>query len=520
MQNLSKAITKYMRDMYGFSLMSFIKNKYQFTFSTADKTLLVILIGRIFQIIATLVTIKLITYFLSSEEVAILFLITAITSYFGLGFINPVGQYINRRIHSWQNNKTIVQNFKIYNYYVLLVSFLALILVVCFKDMANIVTPISSTNLAILVMFGIYFNTWANTIIPTLNMLNFRISFAVFTNLVLILGIALSFLLINLFTKNAYWWFVGQTLAQLVFSIIAWYFLKQKLQEEQPETQTKMFSSQKINKTILSKIFYYSFPLALSTIFMWLQNEGFRFPVEKLCGLHYLGVLSIGFVISQKVCYAIESIVQQIFYPVFYKNINSSNKEMRMNAWRNLFQTTLPIYLYTFFFFLAISPILIIVLSNNTFPDILTYLIIGLAIQFFRMMTNIFSNIAHSEMKTTTLIIPYMFGSIIGIILIYISNNFFKQNSEILIPLSILCGYIATLVITFFQMKKLVHISLAASNILKYFIKSIPFLFGCYFIIYSKHGMFFQIVLAAISMAYYLYLLWKLYLQKKNLLVV
>ena len=93
-----------------------------------NKELLILIIGRVLQIIIALVSIKIATKYLEPIEMGNYYLIMSIVGLYGFFLINPVGQYINRNTHRWYKEKKIINIFFIFNFYVVFMFFISFIL--------------------------------------------------------------------------------------------------------------------------------------------------------------------------------------------------------------------------------------------------------------------------------------------------------------------------------------------------------------------------------------------------------
>jgi O-antigen/teichoic acid export membrane protein len=82
--------------------------------------------GRLAQALLAIASLRLLTALLSPAQVGSVYLMLSFTSWFGLFLINPVGMFINRKIHGWHQKKALLKRFRVFNLYVLAVSLLAL----------------------------------------------------------------------------------------------------------------------------------------------------------------------------------------------------------------------------------------------------------------------------------------------------------------------------------------------------------------------------------------------------------
>ena len=69
--------------------------------------MLIIIFGRLTQFLLMLATLKISTFLLSPVEMGKMALITSTLAFVSLFLINPVGMYVNRHLHEWNNEQKI-----------------------------------------------------------------------------------------------------------------------------------------------------------------------------------------------------------------------------------------------------------------------------------------------------------------------------------------------------------------------------------------------------------------------------
>lgn len=185
--------------------------------------------GRVLQIVISLVSIKVATKYLEANEMGNLYLIMSIVGFYGLFLVNPIGQYINRYTHQWYDQKKIINVFYIFNFYVLALSLfsIGITYLLCQSGVGN---TIELFYFILFVALFIYFNTWNQTIIPMINMLEGRITFVVFTLLTQLLILIFAVYLINNWEAKGIMWFLGQVIAFGLMAFIALVFFVKKIQ--------------------------------------------------------------------------------------------------------------------------------------------------------------------------------------------------------------------------------------------------------------------------------------------------
>ena len=151
-----------------------------------DRVLLIVSAGRVVQILLAILNIKISTTYLDSSQMGTFFILMAILTYFGLTFISPIGNFLNRRLHTWKNERSIGVNLIRYNLYILAISLLAIPLLYLARQWGNLLGDLPLQALFLTIPLGVYVTTWSTTLNPSLNLLNHRIAFVVLTNLTLL----------------------------------------------------------------------------------------------------------------------------------------------------------------------------------------------------------------------------------------------------------------------------------------------------------------------------------------------
>lgn len=394
-------------------------------------TFLLIGFGRVFQVAITFLTLKIVTNLLPPKEVAYYFLILSILNYFGLAFISPAGQYVNRYTHKWHNEKNLLNRFFTHHLYIAAVSFLSIPVILLATKYFGVLSGVSPFQLTLLITLGIFFNTTIATFVPTFNMLNFRILFVVFTCLWLSASLGLSLLFMSHWGKSIIPWFWGQIVAQILFTFLAMFSLAKLIKNPFDfKAAISVITTQNIKEALR-----FCAPLVLSTFLLWATTDSFRFVFEKTLGLEYLALVSVGFAISQRISYAVESIAQQVFFPNYYSEINSESKGHREKAWQTLFYSSIPLYILTLAFTIICAPLLISIFSGPNYKSAVSFVILGAIFNFFRKLSSTLSLIAHSEQQTKLLILPYLVGAFFSSFGVYLASLVNKHLPIIIMTL-------------------------------------------------------------------------------------
>lgn len=414
-----------------------------------DKDLLILAAGRGLQIVILLFALKLSTHLLSPSEMGNLYLILSICSFFGLFFINPIGQYINRKTHEWYEENSLLNILYLYNYYILIASIFSvlIILTLYFYGIGN------SIELKLLVIFiplYIFFNTWNQTIIPMINMLEKRTVFTIFTVLTLITSLLFSYFLTNLYDKNGIYWFSGQIIGFGIMALVTLIYFIRHINN----SLNFQLAHRWINLINIKKNLIFALPLAISAFFIWMQNQSYKIIIEKYIGVEFLGYFGVGMSIALAISSSFETIVMQFLYPKLYKSMK--NQEEFQLIFTKIINYIIPIYFTLAICVSFLSIYLTTILVDIKYHSVYTFVIFGIWIEFFRMSSNLIATISHSKMQTSKLTFPNIAGGLIVLLGVYTVSHY--ENYSFLIPSVLLFAGLILFIIMYYKMNQLINI--------------------------------------------------------------
>lgn len=413
-----------------------------------------------------MLSIKVATNILMPEEMGKYYIIASVVNFFGLIFISPVGQYINRMLNSWVERGNLLSVFKRFNYYIIIISLLSAPMVYFSKEYFGLFKEISGKKLILVSMLGIYINSWFGTIVPTINMIGYRVYFTLLSVFSVFLGLLFSYYIVVYYEAAGFSWYVGQFLiAQLLVLVLSFYVLKNRL--------IRVENLNAEGGEGIRDVIEYSSPLVLATVFMWMLNDSYRFIVEKYTGVIELGNVAIGIGLASSILGVLEAIFQQTFYPIFYKKINTTILRERENACENLINFALPVFLVICMFLSFSSPFVSLILTSKNYQGSVIYIIYGAWIGFFRFAINTLSAVAHSEFRTRNLIKPYFISGVFNVLLMLVFVGYFKNSSSV--GLILIVSHILGLVVLKNELNQFINVEINYPLIVRTVLISLPF---------------------------------------------
>lgn len=373
--------------------------------------MILVILGRAAQFILLLVANRLVTEFLPPEEMGRLSLVTAAIGLFSLFLVSPVGQFINRRLHAWDDLGRAQHYLTLHWLHLIIVCGLAAVGLALLQQLGVLSFGFSIGWLLLLVCGSLFFNTINQTAIPSLNLLGFSGMFMALTLGTIALGLLASYISVQLFGASAEYWLAGQLLGQVVFAAIGvWLFFGHL----KPATMPQPFSRDK-----LMAMFNFAWPVALASGFSWLQSQGYRLVSVDAMGLAPLGLFVAGYGIAAGLMAAFEAILTTYFQPRFYRSINQGAGD-RSAAWTFYASAFVPSVVLVTCFLAALAPELTRFLVGPDYQSASQFVIWGVLAEGARVLVGVYSMSAHAEMKTSLLLWPNALGAFLCIALVWL----------------------------------------------------------------------------------------------------
>ncbi|EMX9965531.1 polysaccharide biosynthesis protein, partial [Escherichia coli] len=94
-------------------------------------------------------------------------------------------------------------------------------------------------------------------------------------------------------TVSIYYWVAGIIIGNFISLCICVVYLRCK--------NTFQKSIPKSINVSIKEVFNFCCPIMITTLFIWFQSSGYRFAVEQMFGLKFLGILAVCFAVSGQI---------------------------------------------------------------------------------------------------------------------------------------------------------------------------------------------------------------------------
>ena len=366
--------------------------------------MLVTLLGRLAQFGLMFFSVKLMTSLLDPFQLGRVALTTTSVAFFALFLVNPVGMFVNRRLHSWYEDGRCRYYFHWYCIYIFLVACVGSLAVISLTLMGPNLIGLSSAWIILLVGGGLFFNTAVQTLIPSFNMLGRGLIFTLLNLCTLSVSLFLSYFLCAWVGTSAEHWLAGAVAGQAIMAVVAYIFFFKKYRG--------VLIIQGPSSKQFRVLVRFCWPLAIAVGLQWGHMQGYRYVLADRFGLQELGLFVAGYSLAAAFLSAGETILTTWFQPKFYRALNSADSVEREIAWAGYAESMIPALFLGCTVTIATSSLLPKFTLGPQYHDVGHYVLLGCLAECGRILVGIYGLHAHQHMKTQNLILPNALGAI------------------------------------------------------------------------------------------------------------
>ena len=368
------------------------------------------LLGRAAQFILALATVRIATTILSPAEMGRVSLMVATTGFFIFLLINPVGMFINRRLHTWQAQNVAHRYLFWYGGYLVLVAIIAALCLFLIRTTRTVDFGLGLGWQIALVCGSLVISTINSGSIPLLNLLGYSYIFIGLS----IATVAASLILAASFVLSTYpsaqYWLLGIMTGQAAVGFWGVKILFSRLRESKVPQHLK-----RIRRSQVAKLFGFAWPVSVAAVLGWMQSQGYRYLLGGELGLKALGLFVVGYGISMGIIAAFESVITAYFQPGLYRDASSIHEAIRMGAWGRYAEALIPSLMLTTALIIIVAPELARLFLGMEFQSAAVYVIWGALADAMRSVAAAYSLIAHVRTQTKWLLIPNIVGAALSV---------------------------------------------------------------------------------------------------------
>lgn len=376
---------------------------------TKRSELMVISLGRVLGAALTLAGFFVLTRLLPPEEYALVALLMAFSSFAGLVMINPAGQWTNRHVHEWFDERKLIERLGELLWLVLMAAWMVGGLAAAWCFFVIHARLASTVGAALAVAAGVFLPTAALSISAALNSLGFRREAVIVQLTVNGLGLVLAAVFVQL-EASALLWLAGQAIGALP----AYLWARRALGRVVGRPDAPPPDSPARQPFYRDRSFR-RFALGLTTVtmLMWLEGNGYRFILERAWSARELGLFLMALSIPAQMTAVLESIVMQFAYPYFYRSLaglgDSEAISIRTSAMTG---TLLPLYWLWGGLLFVIAPQFLYLVAGLPYHAASEWLVYGILLEVTRLTGNAWQLAAQATKDFRPLIAPFAVGAV------------------------------------------------------------------------------------------------------------
>lgn len=376
--------------------------------------MVLIIVGRLVHFALLLLTLRVATELLLPSEMGKIAIVTATVAFFALLFVNPVGMFVNRRVHAWNASGRAKSCYSYFWLYLVAVSLCASFALFAL-DWLDLWNPsVGIYWLIILVCGNVFIGTVNQTVIPGLNMFGFSGWFISLTVATAATSLVCAVVLARVISPTAEYWLSGLLMGQLIVGALGTKVFFDRLQGKGGGVAG--FSN--VSPQQFKSLFGFAWPISIAVGLGWVQGQGYRYIMEEGMGLVELGLFVAGFGISAGLISAVDTIFATYYQPKFYARITGDNPNEQSHAWIEYAQAILPALLLTSVFIMATASELTDLLLGERYRQSASFVAWGALAELTRLSTAVFGLAAHARMHTKLLLLPNLVGAVGAMVLI------------------------------------------------------------------------------------------------------
>lgn len=372
-------------------------------------------LGRAGQIIAQIVSVRIATTLLTQQQMGLVNLIQSVVALGSSTLISPVSGYLERGFIEWAGTGDLIRNIVKFLRYIFIITLISMVGVFICQSSFSFISNITPGWLVLLTMLFVLGSSISGVATSSFNIMGHRGKFIFFSNLSMWLGLGLATGLFLIFYRPEFW-LLGQYLG-LVCSAAS-IFLLLKCIRQMPLTTDYQAPGRILFNPATA--FDFAWPQVITQIFWWFQSQGYRFILEKVAGLQYVGLFVVGYGLCAMPIAAFESVFAQYYNPIFLAALKGQDTDGITKAWNNYMRAYVPAMILAGGFLIGSGPFLTKVFVGERFQQVSTMLIWPALAETIRAIGSSVYFMGVATLNMRILVIPVALGAITANLAVYV----------------------------------------------------------------------------------------------------
>ena len=359
---------------------------------------------------AAVVSIRLMTSLLSPAEVGRYTVVLALTGWFALTLISPIGNYFNRQLLWWVTTDAFWEACRRYLLLLLPIVLVSVAASLALEHAHIIDIGIQPRSYAAIIAGVLIFLTVNSMLIDFVNQLGSRIAYVLATSATLWLGLLASLILATHDHKTAESWIAGQVIGWALVGMVAVVLLRGIVRRAAARLERRVAVDQ--------SLWAFAWPLVLSTSLYWFQIQGYRLVLVHWLDLAALGLLSTGLTLGTNPMAIVDTLLMEYLRPRYYQRIADGERLSQEAAWREVAGQVVGSLLPIAVFVGLSGPFLVVLLVGPRFHSVAGLVLWGAAFEYARAVNTLYVLAVHTSLRTRTTLKPNLVGALVTLVAI------------------------------------------------------------------------------------------------------
>jgi hypothetical protein len=357
----------------------------------------------------------------------------ALTSFFTLILVAPVGTYLVRKAIEWHAHGVLIEPLKHALIYLCAASAFATLLTMGLVRIGLLETSVFAGPLVGFAILGVGLSGFGS---PLFNYLGQPFKYVTLSVLTSWAGVAIAGVLCLRVSATAETWMMGNIAAQVAagFAVILLVVMtmgpSERLYGADTDSRPPGFD--------LWAIAMYSAPMLVATFLAWFQTDGYRYLFVHMVDERTLGLFAAGMAVGISPLLLLERMISDSYTPILNRAVALKGRGQWPASWDEYASAAiLPVVLFTVLSCTGTS-LFAKLLVSRTYYAVAWLGALGALAKGLQMMSSLYVVFSYAVLETAHLVRPFLFGTLATVACIFLLSPI--HQPYLIFGASLICG--------------------------------------------------------------------------------
>jgi O-antigen/teichoic acid export membrane protein len=369
------------------------------------RDILTVGLGKVLQLLAAVLSIRLLTTLMNPEQVGQINQFLSVGALAASGVIIPVIVYFARGLTGWKASGQLSRKLL---QILTEIAVLSSLLTICATLMhERLLEGFGQGASSFAMLYGLYvFGFSAFTLLSICaSVLGQRVRNAIYANLSSWGGLALAAML---FVRNEdpWAWVAGISTGYLIASQGLWFVGRKNTAASPLATDPLSFRP--------SLVFRFVWPQVLFYLFWWVQSQSYRFALAEVSSVASVGLFFAAYALVSVPLQAFESAFSEVYSPTLFREIEGGAPDSHVRAWNRYVQAYLPCILIFGVFLAGCAPHMARLVLGQSFQVDPVFYVLPAFAEVGRALASVNHTLGVAKLDMRRLLPPAVVGAVLS----------------------------------------------------------------------------------------------------------